>query len=104
MSDRHFVTVPINQTGVDEIEQMQEASDNFETYVIPAEEYRALWKAHVFDVINNRFGLMIDDNESEKVTAEQLKEVSQAIDIVPGVFIDAVKMAIGFGTPIYLDF
>ena len=104
MNNRYFVTVPINQTGIEEIEQMQEASANFETYIIPAEEYRALWKAHVFDVINNRFGLMIDDNESEKVTAEQLEEVLQAIDIVPGVFVDAVKAAISFGTRIYLDF
>ena len=104
MAENYYVTVPINQTGIDEIEQMQETSDNFETYVIPAEEYKALWRAHVFDVINNRFGLMIDDNESEKVTAKQLEEVLQAIDIVPGVFIKAVRLAIGFGTCLYLDF
>lgn len=100
----YFVSVAFNKAGMKELDEMVEHSENCETYIIPEDEYNALWKANVFNVINSRYGLMIDHDESEKVSAEQLEAVYDAINVVPGVFMNAVNLAIKFKTKIHLDF
>ena len=100
----YFATVPLNRTGVEEIENGVERSGNIIPLIIPQEEYRQLWKTGVFCIINQSFGLLIDDHESERITAEQLEKVYEAINIVPGVFMKAVDLAIEHKTSLYLDF
>lgn len=103
MCKHGLVSVPFNDEGIKELDDMADSSQNFVTYIIEDKEYHELWRNKIFHIINYRFGLMIDECESEEVTAEQLKQVYEAINIVPGVFMKAVDEAIKYGTKIYLD-
>lgn len=104
MIDNKWITVPINEKGCQEYKDGYEHTENMLEYIIPHDEFRLLWKNRIFDIINNRFNLLIDDYESESVTADQLKTVYNAINGVKGVFLQAVNKAIEFGTEICLDF
>lgn len=46
----------------------------------------------------------IAESESNIITADQLKAVYNAINVIPGVFMTAVDTAIKYGTCVYLDF
>lgn len=48
MMGPYFATVPLNRTGVEEIENGVERSGNIIPLIIPQEEYRQLWKTGVF--------------------------------------------------------
>ena len=101
---QYFATVPINEDGITDYENGLENSPNFIDYRIPEDEYNSLWENHTFDILNDRFDIMIDRYESEVIKADQLKKAYDAINVIKGVFLEAVDKAIELGTCVYLDF
>lgn len=104
MIKRHLIFVPKNEEGVRDYENGVESNDNFFVYDVPEDEFGILWKHHVFEMINRKYHLLIDECEEETVTAEQLKEMYPAISIKKGVWLEAVDKAIKLGTCAYLHF
>ena len=100
-----YITVPINEEGYKEYDVGIEESPNQIKYHLPFEEYRKLERGGVFDVLERRYiDLYIVDGESAVITAERLKKVYNAINTIPGIFLEAVNKAIEFGTCVCLDF
>lgn len=100
-----FITVPKNEAGIHEYENWIEQSDNLEQFKIDPEEYSRLIKSGVIRVLEGTYkDLYIADGESNEISADQLKAVYKAINVVPGVFLSAIDKAIQYGTCVYLDF
>lgn len=104
MTKRHLIFVPKNEEGIREYETGSEDSENFEVFDIPEEEFEKLWKHRVFDILNDRFDLLIDECEEETVTADQLKEAYDAISLIDGEWMKAVNRTIETGLCAYLHF
>ena len=104
MIKEKYITVPINQKGIDEYHKMVFESPNFLSFVLPEEEYEILDRHHVFDIINEKFDKMIDIYESEAIDANQLTLVKKEISLIPGVWMNAVNKAIEYKTCVFLDF
>ena len=73
-------------------------------YPLSESEFITLQRHHVFDILNERFHLWIDDGEAETVTAEQLKDAYSAINLLNGEWKKAVDKAIKYKTCAYLVF
>lgn len=102
---RYYITVPKNEQGYKEHDTGIEHTENMEEYMIPEEEYAKLHQNGVFGVLENECpDVYISDGESSELTAEQLKKVYNAINVLPGTFLTAVDKAIEYGTCILLDF
>ncbi len=99
-----YITVPINQKGIDEYSHMDFETENLLSFVLPEDEYEKLDRHHVFDIINTKCGKMIDVFESEKVSADDLKSVYRDISPIKGIWLDAVNKALEYNTCICLDF
>lgn len=101
---KKYITVPINQDGIDEYKHMTFESDNLLSFELPEEEYETLDRHHVFDIINVKCNKLIDIYESEKVTADELKSVYKEISLIKGVWLNAVNKALEYNTCVCLDF
>ena len=105
VNDHLFITIPINQKGYEEYNRMIDESENQITYLLSFVEYKKLIDAGVFLVPERRYpDLYITDGESNTITSEQLKNVYDDINVIPGVFMEAVNKAIELGTCVFLDF
>ena len=103
---RHrFLTVPYNDQGIAEYNGGVEKSENLYTVELPENEFAAL--VNFFGVMNSECDLLIDDYESEEITADNLMKCRQIIanlkNDIP-VFYKALEMAIDKNTMIALDF
>ena len=103
---RHrFLTVPYNEQGITEYNSGVEESENLYTVELPENEFAAL--INPFGAMNSECDLLIDDYESEEITADKLMKCRQIIanlkDNIP-VFFKAIEMAIEKNTMIALDF
>ena len=67
-------------------------------------EFNALYDGGVFDAINAKCGKLIDDFESEEITAGELRECTSLLSGIFGAFMDAVNKAIEADTFLALDF
>lgn len=87
--------------GEKEYENGVEESENLISLTIPENEFAALWD--VFETINDHFGLLIDDFESEIIPAEMIHDVITLVskEKYP-VFYDALITAQKYDT--YLAF
>ena len=72
---------------------MIDESENLLTFTLPENEFETLDKHHVFDILNQKYGLLIDIYESETVIAEQLKNEYRAISLQKGAWLEAVAVA-----------
>ncbi len=105
VNNHMWITVPKNQKGYEEYDYGIQHTENMDEFKLSPDEYHNLYKAGVFRILENTYKeLYIDDFESSTITADQLKAVYDAINVVPGVFIKAVDLAIRYGTCVYLDF
>ena len=104
MNKKHLVFVPKNEQAVKDFEEGTDTKDQFIVYEISEDEFDILWKHHVFDILNEKYDLWIDECEEETVTATQLKELYDAISFHKGSWLDAVNKAIEIGTCAYLHF
>ena len=104
MDKEKYITIPKNETGIKEYNALIEDSENLLTFNLPEDEYSILDEYRIFDIINERYGLMIDIYESETVTAKQLQEAYGEIISKKGVWQEAVDLAIAYGTCMFRDF
>ncbi|MBQ9008989.1 MAG: hypothetical protein IJ088_06625 [Clostridia bacterium] len=105
VNNHMYITVPINKEGYDEYDHGIEFSDNLIVYHMPYDEYKKLVRGRVFRVLETRYiDLYIVDGESAVITAERLIKVYDAINAIPGVFLEAVDKAIELGTCVFIDF
>lgn len=105
VNNHMWITVPKNQEGYEEYNIGIEHTENMDEFKLSPEEYHKLNKSGVFRILENKYNdLYIDDAESNMITADRLKAVYNAINVVPGVFLSAIDKAIQYGTCICLDF
>ena len=97
-----FLTVPVNRQGIDDYNYGME-SENILTFQLLEDEFEILFRT-VFPVINRRCGLLIDDYESEEISAQNIERCWDIIDAVDGVFKDACSKAVLHRTFVALDF
>lgn len=98
-----YLFVAKNEAGVESHYYGKNDRENLIQYELSEDEYYTLWKHHVFDILNDKFDLWIDNGESETVTADQLKAAYQEISQIKGTWLDAVNKAIEYGTCVFLD-
>lgn len=105
LNDNKWITVPKNQKGYNEYDMGIEHTENMDEFKLSPDECRELYRSGVFRILENTYKeLYIEDTESNTITAEQLKAVYDAINVVKGVFMTAVDLAIKYGTCVFLDF
>ena len=99
-----WITVPKNKKGCDEYDYGIQHTENMDEFRLSTEEYDKLYQSGVFRILENTYKeLYICVFESATITAEQLKVVYNAINVVAGDFLRAVDLAIKYGTCVYLD-
>lgn len=104
MESHYLIIVPKNQAGMDSYSRGETDENNNELFHLSESEFITLQRHHVFDILNERFNLWIDDGEAETVTAEQLKDAYSAINLLNGEWKKAVDKAIKYKTCAYLVF
>ena len=102
-----YISVPKNSKGISEYDIGVQGSENLLFLSLPKEEFYYLVDNKIFEYLNEKGNLMIDDYESEIVSYEVLeREVELWLklkDITP-VFVYAIEKAITYKTFIGLDF
>ena len=101
----YYISVPLNQDGIEEYDFGKENSPNIKVYEIVEKEFDKIHETGIFDEINDSCELLIDVYESEEIKEENLKI---ALDIAKNnnceVLIQALKLAIENNTLVGLDF
>jgi hypothetical protein len=106
MSRVRYLTVPINNIGIEEYNIGQE-TDNIITLELSEEEFYSLYHGGVFDRINSTCNLLIDDYESEIINKNHFNECKNIIsnsNLVTNIFTKALDFAIEYDTLLGLDF
>ena len=102
-----YISVPKNSKGNSEYDIGVQGSENLLFLSLPKEEFDYLVDNKIFEYLNEKGNLMIDDYESEIVSYEVLeREVDSWLklkDISP-VFVYVIEKAITYKTFIGLDF
>ena len=98
-----FLTVPLNSQGINDYNYGRENSKDLITYELSEDEFELLYRT-VFPVINDRCALLIDDFESEEISAQNIICCLDTIMQVEGVFKTACLKAVEQGTFVCLDF
>ena len=102
-----YISVPKNSKGISEYDIGVQGSENLLFLSLPKEEFDYLVDNKIFEYLNEKGNLMIDDYESEIVSYGVLKWETQIWDkrkdITP-TFVDAIEKAITYKTFIGLDF
>ena len=101
---KHLIFIPKDDQAIRDYKIGKEDKEQFYIFEIDENEFTDLWKHHVFDILNERYDLLIDECEEETVTAEQLKEAYKAISYRKGSWLDAINKTIEMGTCAYLHF
>lgn len=102
-----YVSVPKNQKGIYEYDTGVQGSENLLFYNLPKVEFDYLVDNKIFEYLNEKGNLMIDDYESEIVSYGVLKRETQIWDKIKDItptFVDAIEKAITCKTFIGLDF
>lgn len=99
-----FLTVPKNDKGIEENDYGVEHTDNLVEATLEEDEFDALWENGVFRTINDRCDLMIDDYESENISAENIHKCLDVISLIPGTFYEMSQLAIKYNTLLNLGF
>ena len=69
-----WIFVPKNKEGINNCRIMEFESKDVESYDIKDEEFDLLFSAGVFDAINEKCGLCIDDYEEEVISGKDIKK------------------------------
>lgn len=105
MEKIRFISVPLNDQGIDDYNYGVEGSKNITEIKLGEDEFDKIYFSGVFDDINEKCNLLIDDYESEEIKGENLKI---ALDISKKkkceVLIQATELAIEKNTLVGLDF
>ena len=98
-----FLMVPLNNQGIHDCNYGRVNSKDLVTYELSEDEFELLYRT-VFPVINDRCALLIDDYESEEISAQNIMCCLDTIKQVEGVFKTACLKAVEQGTFVGLDF
>ena len=90
--------VPKNEEGKQKCDIGIDDIENQLFFDLSVEEYEVLRENKVFEILNNKYGLWIDEGETESISANQLKETRNVIIPMRGAWSKAVDAAIGFKT------
>lgn len=104
----YFLTVPMNDKGINDVDCMRDETPDLLEYVLPPEEFQKLQNAGVFKELNETYNLLIDTYESERIpfkacagSLEILREVGVE---KKSIFATALKRALNYGTFVECDF
>lgn len=101
-----LIIVPINQQGVIDYETDLGKRENLKEFDFPEDEIDFLFNEWVVDVLNDTFGIRINEYEEEIIENEFLKEtekiVSKYKEKIP-VFYNALQLAIEKDTEVCLE-
>ena len=98
------MTVPLNTKGIEEYNYGVQATPNMHEYQLEPAEMERLYIMGIFNYINEKCNLMIDDYESEIITAENIRKCLDELKKCPGTFLDAAQDALKYNTFLALDF
>ena len=104
---KRFLTIPINETGIEECNVGVENSENMVVIELPESEFDYLAENGFFNQINDSCQLLIDDFESEEITNDDLIKCESILKSVKNdtpMFYDGLKKAIDYKTKLILDF
>lgn len=100
-----YMSVPLNKKGIEELEYGVEESNNIKVIHLSNSEFEELYQdGGVFDRINEKCDLMIDDFESETIPNDKLE---YCLSIVENKYIrlmEALNLAKEHNTFVDLDF
>ena len=106
--DYKIASVPINKKGEEELDTMVLEPENVIDFEIPEEEYSELRKNGVFNTINAKADLLIDDYEEERIPYEALplcnKIINDIVVCTQGLFARSIRTALSHGTFVDLSF
>ena len=104
MEHKHLIYYALNAQGENDIEFGTYPTENVEFISMPDEEF-SYWYNGITDKLNQQFGLLIDEYESETVPYEILEEFMKALDSeeqMPTLY-SAIREAIRLKTNLELD-
>ncbi|WP_316160142.1 hypothetical protein [Clostridium sp.] len=106
MMDRvRCMSVPLNKKGIEELEYGVEESNNIKVIHLSNSEFEELYQdGGVFDRINEKYDLMIDDFESERIPKEKIQYCLNILDDKYAEFKEALNLAKEYDTFLDLDF
>lgn len=100
-----YISVPLNEKGIEDYNYGKEESINIKVFELNEIEYNNIDEAGVFNEINNSCDLLIDDYESEEISG---KNLIIALDISIKnkckILTQALELAIEMNTLVGLDF
>ncbi len=100
----YYISVPLNKLGINEYDHGED-TDNIKSFELDKNEYINICMTGVFDEINNKCNLLIDDYESEIIYGNNLKialKIAKNNDCK--ILINALELAIKCNTLVGLDF
>ena len=101
-----LIIVPINQQGIIDYETDLGKRENLKEFDFPEDEIDFLFSEGVVDVLNDTFGIWIDEYEEEVIGNQFLKETEKIVaehkDKIP-VLYSALQLAIEKDTEICLE-
>lgn len=105
MNKIRYISVPLNEKGIEDYNYGKENSDNIKLFKLSENEFDNLCNNGIFDKINFKCNLLIDDYESEEISASNLEI---ALNIVKknkcNILVEALELAIKHNTLVGLDF
>ncbi|MBR3025451.1 MAG: hypothetical protein IKH71_13505 [Oscillospiraceae bacterium] len=72
MEKRRYISVPDNKKAMEAYDSGTENTEDLISWILTESEFNSLWNSGVFDLLNKRCALLIDDFESELIDAEKL--------------------------------
>lgn len=106
MSRDRYISIPLNEDGKTEYDAGIENTDNILVLNLPEKEFDFLYSKGIFNDINNKCDLLIDDYESEVINNKSLqwcKDIMSQYDDI-GTLKKAIDLAIKNNTFVGLDF
>ena len=106
--NHRFIALGKNKQGDYDCDHRKYDSLFVIAHEMPIKEFNNLYNSGVFDKINERFDLLIDDYESEtipaSIAADCLKIVKESNVEINGVFAQSLKEVVNYGTRAFLEF
>lgn len=107
MNKVRFISVPLNEEGIEEYDQGIENTENIKVFKLDEEEFEELYSSGIFEKINLECNLLIDDYESEIIDSKNLElsqNISKGYKLKSDKFNKALELAMGKDTFVGLDF
>lgn len=112
MERERLIRVPKDQKAMEDYDYGVQKQDQMEEMVLSEEQHKILYDTGVFDLINDRCDIIIDDHEEERLELDKIpiaiEIVNQLINSNPNEqlikFKKMLDMAIAYKTVVGFDF